>query len=415
MSVKMNQSNTKKVLYVCGGRSFSGAQVPRKLAEVAKTWEGQGYEVMHVCGGDIEGGKNGAEIQVRGSCRPRRRVRENSIIPAFFKHSISEWRDIQHDAEVVKHLKKAIDEFKPDIVWERSCRLHNAGLIIARQLNVPYVLEWKDHLVDYNFSFFRRRALVMEEKKNREADHVVVESVVLREQLALEGVEEKKILVAHNAVDSNEFERDEKKGGALRAELGIDAQTVLVGYLGSYAFYHDSVRLVLAADCLRREHPDKSIRFLMVGSGLEFEETRAHAESLGLLDDTVIMLPRVDKEEVPDILSALDIAVLPGSTDIICPIKIQEYMASSLPAVVPDYLCNREVIEDGVTGSLFNPHDEASLARVIVKLAVDGRKRRAIGDRARLEAVNKFSWQATWGRALNEILEDYEAGEQLEL
>jgi len=153
----------------------------------------------------------------------------------------------------------------------------------------------------------------------------------------------------------------------------------------------------------------------MVGSGLEFEETRAHAESLGLLDDTVIMLPRVDKEEVPDILSALDIAVLPGSTDIICPIKIQEYMASSLPAVVPDYLCNREVIEDGVTGSLFNPHDEASLARVIVKLAVDGRKRRAIGDRARLEAVNKFSWQATWGRALNEILEDYEAGEQLEL
>ena len=319
--------------------------------------------------------------------------------------SLSEWRDVKHDRMVLHHLQKACKTWRPQIIWERSCRLHCAGLVFARRLGIPYVLEWKDHLVDYRLSLFRGRALRMEVWKNREANHIVVESGVLRDALGREGVDIDKIIVAHNAVQSDQFAKDMQKRAQVRNDLGVDVDTVLVGYLGSYAFYHDTARLVLAADIVRAKLPDAKIRFLMLGAGKEYPGSRELARKLGLLDGVVLMKSGVPQDEVPSILAALDIAVLPGSTDIICPIKIQEYMASELPSVAPDYACNREVLRDGETGALFRPKDESDLAEKIIALARKRELRQEMGRRARAEVIQRFSWEATWGAALKTVLE----------
>ena len=85
-------------------------------------------------------------------------------------------------------------------------------------------------------------------------------------------------------------------------------------------------------------------------------------------------------------------------------IKIQEYMACELPSVVPNYACNREVIEDGRTGVLFQPRNEESLASCICTLAEDGQARQHIGREARLEIERRFTWENTWGAALEEVM-----------
>jgi glycosyltransferase involved in cell wall biosynthesis len=363
-----------------------------------------GHEILHVCGGDILGGSDGGNAKEYGSdAFYRQWYRRTGILDPFIR-SASERRDIQHDAAMTRHLKQVCESFKPDLIWERSSRLHCAGLISARRLGVPYVLEWKDHLVDYPLSLFRRKALRLELLKNREADYIVVESGVLRDQLNLEGIDREKIIVAHNAVEAEQFARDEKARVRVRREMGLDDQTILVGYLGSYAFYHDTARLVLAADIIRKNNFVGKIKILMVGAGKEYQGSRKLAEDLGLLDDMLIMLPGVPKDEVPGILSALDVAVLPGSTDIICPIKVQEYMAASLPAVIPDYACNREIVTDQVTGILFKPGDAADLAGKLEYLATNSMFRVEVGKNAALAAKQSFSWEATWGRALNDII-----------
>jgi glycosyltransferase involved in cell wall biosynthesis len=190
----------------------------------------------------------------------------------------------------------------------------------------------------------------------------------------------------------------------VRGELGIDDDVVLAGYLGSYAFYHDATCLVRAAALIDEQRSDRRVKVLMVGAGKEYPESRALAEELGVLDETLLMLPGVPKDRVPGILSAIDIAVLPGSTDIICPIKVQEYMASLLPTVAPDYVCNREVLHDGVTGELFAPKDAEALASKILRLANDEAQRLRMGQQARVDAAKCFSWQATWGAVLDRIL-----------
>ena len=394
-----------RILYLCGGRGFCGHRLNRKLFEVARCWRDAGHEVMHLCGGDIVSSDTAAGEEDYGSQKVY--TRWYRTLPGMqpLITSMSECRDIRHDRMILEHLTAVSRDWRPDIVWERSCRLHSAGLTFARRIGVPYVLEWKDHLVDYRFSLFRGKALRMEARKNHETDYAVVESVVLRDELEREGVDTGRIIVAHNAVQADEFMRDRRKRAQVRKDLDLSDETVLVGYLGSYAFYHDTARLVLAADTIRKSDLGRKIKILMVGAGKEYPASRKIAEDLGLLDNILVMKPGVPKDKVPGILSALDIAVLPGSTDIICPIKIQEYMACELPSVVPDYACNREVLRDGETGALFKPRDETALAEKIILLAGNPKLRVEMGRRAREEVIRRFSWEATWGAALETVLE----------
>ena len=311
---------------------------------------------------------------------------------------------MSHDQRTYDFIKELAQKESPQLIWERSSRLHSAGLRVAQEFGLPYVLEWKDHLVDYPLSLYRRRALRMETRKNQECDWMVVESKKLKHVLANdEKVDPAKILVAHNAVDADEFTPMPEQGQDYRRSLGIGDDVVLIGYLGSYAFYHDARRLVLAAKELQQKMPGKFC-VVMIGDGKEHAETRALAEQLDLLGGPLRLLPRVGLDEVPQILSGLDIAVLPGSTDIICPIKIQEYMASQTATVAPDYACNREVIKHGIDGILFQPNDEKALAETIIELVANSVLRSEIAKRGRMKMIEHFSWQATWGQTLETIL-----------
>ena len=114
---------------------------------------------------------------------------------------------------------------------------------------------------------------------------------------------------------------------------------------------------------------------------------------------------RVPHESVPAYLAAADAAVLPDGTDIICPIKILEYMAMGVPPVLPDYEANREVVDHDVTGLLFEPGNPKSLHDQLRRLQKNPDLKRRLGTAAREQAKNRFSWEATWGRAIEYVHE----------
>lgn len=398
---------SKNILYVCSGRSFHAERSIPKISSIVQCWRSMGHEVLHLCGGDVPGGAPlppvGAPVSESSKPVHRRKWYRRMGLLAPLERSISEYRDIRHDKVVLSCIFEHAESFRPDLIWERSARLHCAGLIAARQLGIPYVLEWVDHLVPYFISVYRFRALALENRKNNEADFIVVVSDRLRDQFISDGVAGNKILVAFNAVDPGQFRCDFVARKDTRKTLGVGEDEILAGYLGSYAFYHDTKRLVLAADILKRRGNYK-IKILMIGDGLQYHGARSLAQRRGLLSSSLTMKPKVPPEEVPDILSALDIAVLPGSTDIICPIKVQEYMAAELPTVLPDYPANREVITHGETGLLFTPKDEKALAEALSHLAGDPDSCRCMGQNARKEVQKRFTWEKTWGAALQQIL-----------
>jgi glycosyltransferase involved in cell wall biosynthesis len=388
-----------KVLYIASGRTVSEKNQGRKIEAILSCWRKSGHEVVTIFGGEFEGGigiSGGAEKKIT----TQKWYRKLKVLAPLF-NTISEWRDIAHDKFILGQINKIFESFKPDLVWERSFRLHAAGIEFSTLHSIPYVLEWKDNLINYNFSFFRNRALRLESKKISSADQVVVESHVLKKMMEENGLELNKIIVAHNAVDAQEFEKNLECRKRVRDYFAIDDNTTFIGYLGSYTFYHDALRLVLAAKKLQENR--SNIKIIMVGSGGNFLECLRLAKKSGVLDKSLIMTGLVPKTEVSSILSALDIAVLPGSTNIICPIKVQEYMAAGLPTIAPDYECNREIIQDGITGSFFTPGDEDSLAEKILEISQSPDLQIKMGELARAEVLNKYSWEATWGAALEKI------------
>lgn len=392
-----------RVAYVVSARCFSTEHCPRKISEIGKAWRRMGFSVQLICGGDIvKSQPNSQDAWQRLKSKLRSQPdRSGWYMPIY--HSLSECRSLIHDKRFRAYLSRKANEERPDLIWHRPARLHQAPLLVARELGVPYVVEWLDNVVAYRSSLFRRKALAVEHRRMREADRVVVVShALVRNLAASEGLPAKRFVVAHNAVDTEEFTRDPAAGARIRERLGIPADAFVAGYVGSFAWYHETTLIPRAAKILQ-EQVAKPVTWILVGDGHGRPEVDALAQELGVAS-LVHRVGRVPANEVPAWLSAMDAAVLPGCVDTICPIKVQEYMAAGKAPVVPDTEANREVVEHGRTGLLFRRGDPSSLAEQLSSLAPSREYARRLGDAARTEAVTRFSWENTWGRALQEIV-----------
>jgi glycosyltransferase involved in cell wall biosynthesis len=75
-----------------------------------------------------------------------------------------------------------------------------------------------------------------------------------------------------------------------------------------------------------------------------------------------------------------------------------EGMACGLPAIAVDRFGPAEIVEDGRTGWLVPPDDEAALAAAMRNVIEDGAERARRGRLARETALARWSWPALAGR-----------------
>lgn len=391
----------KKIIYLISPRSASSSNPGRKISEIISVWS-KSLKVSPVFGGDL---KLGVGKDTNNHSFGNAKVYDNKYRDTFLWNSLSELKDIFHNLITFSYLKKNYDD-NVTLVWERSSRLHSAGLMYAKNKNIPYVLEWKDNLIPYKYSLFKWYAKYIEKIKVKDSDFIVVESNVLKEMLVKKyDLNKDKIYISLNAVNSDEFINSSKLSsiGSFKNEFSIPKK-IIVSYLGSFAFYHNSTLLVEASKILSKINPE--IGILMVGDGKHKNECEKLAKHYELINNTIVFLPPVAKDKVPNILNSSDICVLPGSTDIICPIKIMEYMASGRATLVPNYSCNEEVIKDRETGLLFEPNNSKELASKIQILAQDDNLRSTLGLNAQLYAEKYLSWEQTWDKTLKNILNE---------
>ena len=387
----------KKIIYIISGRNATSTNPGRKITEIIKTWS-KDNTVVPVFGGDLFLGVGYNNNNKFGDPN----IHKHTYRQSFLWISLSEIKDIIHNYITLLKLFHINKKQNIDIIWERSTRLHWAGLIASKIFNKIYVLEWKDHLIPKEESLLKWLGKYIEKRKVTKSDYIVIESKVLKNAIIKEyDIPENKVIVALNAVNFLDFNANSSKSYLSNLIPKLKSKKIIVSYLGSFAFYHDSERLVKAAKIIRKTHPE--IGVVMVGDGKDREYCVKLATELGIINDNLFFLSSVKKSEVPAILNDTNIAVLPGSTDIICPIKIMEYMAAGCATIAPDYECNREVLINNKTGLLFEPHNEKSLAEAIINLAMDNNLRSTISHNGRNYSQKILSWESTWGAALNII------------
>jgi len=125
-----------------------------------------------------------------------------------------------------------------------------------------------------------------------------------------------------------------------------------------------------------------------------YVELRKLHQSLGL-NDSVRFAGPLPLQRVLDCYRDADIFVLPcviaedGSRDII-PNSVLEAMAMGLPVVATTVTGLPEMVEDGRTGFLVQPHDAAALASAMRRLADAPRLRSEFGRAGRLKVERQF-------------------------
>ncbi len=98
-------------------------------------------------------------------------------------------------------------------------------------------------------------------------------------------------------------------------------------------------------------------------------------------------------DALPTFLAASDVLVLASVREQFGSVLV-EGMACGLPAIAVDRFGPADIVDDGDTGWLVEPDDEAALADAVVAALADPVERRRRGRRARRVARERFSWPA---------------------
>jgi glycosyltransferase involved in cell wall biosynthesis len=171
-----------------------------------------------------------------------------------------------------------------------------------------------------------------------------------------------------NGVDLELFGTPLSRDAALAGELGLGAGPV-IGFIGSFYDYEGLDDLIDAMPALLARQPDA--RLLLVGGGPMTESLQRRAEASPAAQ-AIRFVGRVPHHEVDRYYSVCDVMAYPRKasrlTELVTPLKPLEAMAQGKLVAASAVGGHRELIEDGLTGTLFAPDDPAECARVLADL-----------------------------------------------
>jgi PEP-CTERM/exosortase A-associated glycosyltransferase len=226
----------------------------------------------------------------------------------------------------------------------------------------------------------------------RRADEVTCICEGIRNDLILRGIDPGKITIVPNAVDASRFQPVGVRDSTIERDLNLAGKKV-IAFIGSFYAYEGLDLLVAAMPKLLSVRPD--IRLLLVGGGQVTEAIKQQIVLLGL-QDQVILTGRVPNEDVEAYYSVTDVLVYPRKsmrlTELVTPLKPLEAMAQKSMFLASDVGGHRELIRDGITGTLFKADDMDDLVRSLLALLDQEEKWPAIRDAGRHFVENERNW-----------------------
>ncbi len=174
------------------------------------------------------------------------------------------------------------------------------------------------------------------------------------------GYDRAKMHYIPNGYDFSEFVPKPDEALHLRAQLGVANNIPLVGTVGRYDPQKDHANLLRGLSILRNR--SVSMRCLLVGTNLD-EDNKAilnQVYRLGLEKHVLLLGKRTD---IPTVMSALDLHILPSAYGEAFPNVVAEAMACETPCVVTDVGDAAHIVGD--TGWVVPPRDAESLANAI--------------------------------------------------
>lgn len=302
------------------------------------------------------------------------------------------------DIRVWGKVKRLLKGEAPDVIHAHGTRACSNVLWAARKLGIPVIYTvhgWSFHQDQHPLV---RRLRIRGEKYLTGRSRVNISVSASNQQSGKEMIPKFDSIVINNGIDQHKFDPN-RTYKDVRAGLGIPPDVVLVLFIARFTAHKQPLTLIRAfAKALTLLKGSADVYLLMVGDGDEKEAGVGLAGELGLKDKVRF---EAFRQDVPDVLHAADIFVLPSLWEGL-PIGLLEAMAMRKAVIGTRVDGTREVLRDGDNGLMVEPGDVDALAAAIVRLVGDKTLRESLRTRA-YETVRQRFDAATMTRAIEDI------------
>lgn len=194
-----------------------------------------------------------------------------------------------------------------------------------------------------------------------------------------------------NGVDISYYNPTAVNGYSWREKNNFKPTDVLFLYAGIIGIAQ-GLEVILQAAQLVKDKPE--LKFILLGSGPEKEKLQQLKAELNL--ENVIFVDGVSKKEMPEIVAASDVSVIPlKKMDLFLgaiPSKIFENLAMQKPILLGvDGEARTLFIEQGNCGLYFEPENHKALAEAAIKISTDTQLRKQLGENGRKYVSEKFN------------------------
>ena len=308
-----------------------------------------------------------------------------------------------HDVGMYWRLFKTLRSLAPDIVHSRNLAALEAQAITVLVPGVKRVHgEHGRDISDLDGRNWKYRLLrkVMRVMIHR---YIAVSRDLANWLTTAVGIPATRIQQIYNGVDQHRFRPPSKRREDVVPANFLPAMpAVVLGTVGRLAAVKDQASLLQAFHLLvsNTPHLRDTVRLVLVGDGPLRASLEQQIAAYGIGE---LVWLAGDRQDVPPLLQAMDIFVLPSLAEGISN-TVLEAMATGLPVVATNTGGNPELVEEGVNGYLCPVQEPQALASAMLRLIQSPQERSRMGKNG-LERVRQ---DFHWDRAVEEYLGLYD-------
>lgn len=311
-----------------------------------------------------------------------------SVIATFEDH---EEAITQRDSLTIYRIKKEsalfsmfkiIGSISPDIIHVHAPNFFSSQAIIPAKLKkipiIATVHRAEVGAIAYPMSLFRRVVLGNFQK-------IIAVSNFTKSLALRAGAKDERTIVIYNSCDEAIFSRADRHAARQQHDLPADKKIIL--FVGNLIEIKGIYILIEAFRVLCSQVPN--LLLIIIGTGEEKQKLELLVDRYGLRGN-VKFLGWIPQAELSGFYNAADIFVLPSFVEGHS-VALLEAMASGLPIVASDVGGNKETVENGVNGFLFESGNVKDLSEKIAIILGNYELSKNISDRSYMTYLQKFS------------------------
>jgi L-malate glycosyltransferase len=293
-----------------------------------------------------------------------------------------------YDLALASRMAEVAEFYELDLLHVHYAIPHSVSALLARQMlaargrRLPFVTTL--HGTDITLVGLDRSYLPITRHAIQESDGVTSISNYLKEKTIADFGIERPIEVITNFVNCDVYTpiKDETARAAARAHLASPDEAILM-HLSNFRPVKRVVDVVKVFANVVRELPSQLI---LIGDGPDRSAAEWLAHDLGI-HTRVHFLGK--QERVNELLPLADLLLMPSKLESFGLVAL-EAMACKVPSIATRVGGVPELVEDDVTGLLFEPGDVEGMARGALELLGDRGRMQNMREAARQEARRRF-------------------------